>query len=202
MFSWGMDAGDGHEIVLDLDFEFPRNYKALLQRCSISHDSEIDWEKGFGGGGASSGAAPALVLCDRCFYNVRRRPVPFCSFIMCYDPSKLLWIGRNLERWFGTPLDCSERPVILGVGKCTTMSKKHEVAFNLSLNHRTLDSISINLDGLKESEICGSLGSIERITVLDGVVLELQGTLGVMRLSMPERYLKFFEKQTSCGRKR
>ena len=80
------------------------------------------------------------------------------------------------------------------------MTSDNEVAFDLSLRRRGLHSFAVNDDGDHESEICGSLGSISRITVLDGALLELHGSQGTMRISMPERYLKLFEKQSSCTR--
>ncbi len=78
------------------------------------------------------------------------------------------------------------------------MTSNNEIAFDLSLYPRGLRSLAVNHNDMQESEISGSLGSINRINVLDGEILEIQGTLGIMRLSMPDRYLELFEKQSSC----
>jgi len=80
------------------------------------------------------------------------------------------------------------------------MDSNTEVAFSLSLRRRGLHSMAFVDDDSRESEVSGSLGEVCQMTVLDGVLIEVRGSRGTLRISLPSRYLELFEKQSSNRR--
>ena len=67
-----------------------------------------------------------------------------------------------------------------------------EGAFNVSLRRRALRSLSVSEDGDGESEVSGSIGRVRDIDVVDNALLEVHGSLGTLRLSLPPRFLERF----------
>jgi len=73
------------------------------------------------------------------------------------------------------------------------MNSESDVSFNLWIMRSSLGSIVVADDEGMESEVSGSLGSLKGIRIMDGILLEIQGSLGVLRISLPHTYLKLFE---------
>ncbi len=65
-----------------------------------------------------------------------------------------------------------------------------EGAFNVSFRRRALRSLSVSENGDGESEVSGSIGTVRDVDVLDNVLLEVRGSLGTLRLSLPPRFLE------------
>jgi hypothetical protein len=72
------------------------------------------------------------------------------------------------------------------------MNSENEVAFSLSLLRKGIRSLTVMDDDVKESVISGTLGSIEELSVLDDILLEVHGTGGSIRLSLPRALLRHF----------
>lgn len=72
-----------------------------------------------------------------------------------------------------------------------------EGAFNVSLRRRALRSLSISEDGDGESEVSGSIGRVRDVDVVDNALLEVHGSLGTLRLSLPRRFLEPFRHRST-----
>ena len=72
-----------------------------------------------------------------------------------------------------------------------------EGAFNVSLRRRALRSLSVSEDGDGESEVSGSIGRVRDIDVVDNALLEVHGSLGTLRLSLPRRFLEPFRHRSA-----
>ncbi|MEE9163195.1 MAG: hypothetical protein V3U17_00130 [Thermoplasmata archaeon] len=73
-----------------------------------------------------------------------------------------------------------------------------EGAFNVSLRRRALRSLSISEDGDGESEVSGSIGRVRDVDVVDNALLEVHGSLGTLRLSLPRRFLEPFRHRSNA----
>ncbi len=78
------------------------------------------------------------------------------------------------------------------------MNLDNEVAFSLSLKPRALRSMTLDNENGHESLVGGTLGKVEQVSVVDGVLLEIHGTHGILRLSLPGKYLARFEPSSSA----
>ena len=72
------------------------------------------------------------------------------------------------------------------------MTKKHEVAFSLSLKRKGIRTMAVRSDDRQESDVSGTLGSFEDATVVDDVLLEIHCSHGTLRISLPREQLKQF----------
>jgi len=76
------------------------------------------------------------------------------------------------------------------VGQNSIMNS-NEVAFSLSLKRKGIRTVAL-LDDRQESEVTGTLGKIQGLTVLDDIVLEIHCSHGTLRISLPKEQLKHF----------
>ena len=72
------------------------------------------------------------------------------------------------------------------------MNSKHEVAFSLSLRRKGIRTMAVRSDDRQESDVSGTLGTMETMTILDDVLLEIHCTHGTLRISLPKEQLEHF----------
>ena len=72
------------------------------------------------------------------------------------------------------------------------MNSEHEVSFSLSLRRKGIRTVAVMDDDRRESEISGTLGNIEEVTVVDDILLEIHCSQGTLRISLPVEQLKRF----------
>ncbi len=77
------------------------------------------------------------------------------------------------------------------------MTQSTDICFCISLPRTGLHTLALRENAGEDAEICGSLGKISKVMVVDGALLVLRGKKGVLRISLPERYLKLFEKPSN-----
>ncbi|MFW9919349.1 MAG: hypothetical protein ACFFED_07105 [Candidatus Thorarchaeota archaeon] len=69
--------------------------------------------------------------------------------------------------------------------------KKRVHSFSIELKERdALHQLEISIDGSSSIFLEGYLGEIERIAILDGLVLEIRGAQGILRLDITEAKIK------------
>jgi hypothetical protein len=84
------------------------------------------------------------------------------------------------------------KPRYISGPRFSIMTKTHEVAFSLSLQRKGIRTMSVRSDDRQESEVSGTLGTLESATVLDDILLEIHCTQGTLRISLPQEQLKQF----------
>ncbi len=71
--------------------------------------------------------------------------------------------------------------------------KKEGHTFTVDLKSRSdLKDIRIGAEYKPEVQVTGSIGEIRNITFVEGVVLEVTGSKGMLRLDLPKEVLKEF----------
>jgi len=73
------------------------------------------------------------------------------------------------------------------------MTKKNEVAFNISLRQSGLDSLVMEDQEKHTIDVGGTLGTLKKVTVTEGILLEVHGTKGCFRITLPQKYLALIE---------
>jgi hypothetical protein len=71
------------------------------------------------------------------------------------------------------------------------MAKKGECAFSIVLSDRdAIKEITVKTGGKEQAAIWGSIGEITEINLIEGVVLQIRGKLGVMDIGITKRELE------------
>jgi hypothetical protein len=75
---------------------------------------------------------------------------------------------------------------------CYMKKNDEEFAFHLTLNRSALNNLSVGIGFEGECEVSGILGKIQEVRVCDDSLIEIRGTFGVIRISLPHELLKVF----------
>jgi hypothetical protein len=81
------------------------------------------------------------------------------------------------------------------------MTQTNEVAFNLMMRRDSLSSLAMDEQGNHDIEVGGSLGGLREITVHEGLLLEVHGSNGILRITLPVEYLELISVHLASKRK-
>jgi len=73
------------------------------------------------------------------------------------------------------------------------MTPETQVAFDITITRQGLHTLTLAEDSRGESEFSGTLGELRQLRVVDGALLEIHCSQGILRLSLPASYLDAFD---------
>ena len=73
------------------------------------------------------------------------------------------------------------------------MTPEAQVAFDITITRQGLHTLNLAEDRHGESEFSGNLGKLEQLCVVDGALLEIHCSQGILRLSLPKNFLNAFD---------
>lgn len=109
---------------------------------------------------------------------------------------------QNVFGFIRIPMDETKTTLFILLEAPRTMTPDTELCFTISLQRSGLRTVALMESDRQDSEVCGNLGEITDISVLDGVLLEIHGSRGVLRMSLPDHYLKLFEQHSTDTQQR
>lgn len=102
-------------------------------------------------------------------------------------------IDNNAFGFIRTLYDQSKTTLYYILETAYIMTPETPVEFDITITRQGLHTLNLAGDSRGESEFCGTLGELRQLRVVDGALLEIHCSQGILRLSLPKSYLDAFD---------